>query len=73
MRKFLCKFKSIKVIITIWCMVLLTYIVVNKLNEFIPLAEILATAPLVYCGVNVLQDKIFKGENNNDIKSDNEH
>lgn len=54
-------------------MVLLTYIVVNKLNEFIPLAEILATAPLVYCGVNVLQDKIFKGENNNDIKSDNEH
>ena len=46
-------------------MVLLTHIVIHNLTNFIQLAIILAAAPLVYCGVNVLQDKIYKGENNN--------
>jgi archaellum biogenesis protein FlaJ (TadC family) len=65
MKQFLAKFKSIKVLITVWCMVLLTHIVIHNLTNFIQLAIILAAAPLVYCGVNVLQDKIYKGENNN--------
>ena len=64
MKKFLEKLKSIKVLITIWCMVILTYIVAHNMTDFIQLAVILAAAPLVYCGVNVLQDKIFKGDNN---------
>lgn len=65
MKQFLAKFKSIKVLITVWCMVLLTHIVIHNLTNFIQLSIILAAAPLVYCGVNVLQDKIYKGENNN--------
>ena len=41
-------------------MVLLTHIVMKDLTEFTQLALVLAAAPLVYCGVNVIQDKIYK-------------
>lgn len=68
MKQLLSKLKSIKVIITLWCMVLLTYIVATKQADFLQLAMILATAPLVYCGVNVWQDKITK-ENKDEQQS----
>jgi len=48
-------------------MVLLTHIVMKDLTEFTQLALVLASAPLVYCGVNVLQDKIYK-ENKDESK-----
>lgn len=68
MKEFLKKFKSIKVLITIWCLILLSYIIFKEMKDFISLATILATAPLVYCGCNVIQDKIFKGDIKNESK-----
>lgn len=52
------KLKSTKLWITVWCMALITYIVATKQSDFVSIATILSAAPMVYCGVNVVQKKI---------------
>lgn len=53
------KFKSMKVLVTLWAIGLLTYIVVTNKTDFTQVAMILATAPMTYCVVNVKQKEIF--------------
>lgn len=53
------KLKSTKFLVTLWCMAMVSYIVISKQPEFISIATILSAAPMVYCGVNVMQKGIF--------------
>lgn len=58
------KLGSVKVWITLWCMILISYIVLADLASFNNLA-MLAIAPiLTYIGANVLQDKIYLDNKN---------
>jgi uncharacterized membrane protein YjfL (UPF0719 family) len=54
------KFSSSKFIITIWVMIIISYIVFTKITDFQNVAMILSTVPLSYFGANVLLDKIWK-------------
>ena len=54
----LAKLKSAKLLITIWAMILTSYIVFTNRTEFLLIAEILCAVPLAYLGVNVWQKKI---------------
>ena len=54
------KFKSIKLWALIFCCGLLSYIVINASVDFIPIAQVLAWAPLSFFAANVAQDYIFK-------------
>lgn len=54
------KFKSVKVWITIWAIALITYIVVANRVDFLQLAHLLATIPMIYLPVNTWQKKIFE-------------
>ena len=58
-RTFLSKLKSTKFLITLWCIAMVTYIVISGQNEFVSIATILSAAPMVYCGVNVYQKGIY--------------
>lgn len=56
------KFKSTKLIITIWAIAMISYIVISKQSEFMPIAELLCACPLAYYGTNYLQKKLYKDE-----------
>jgi MFS-type transporter involved in bile tolerance (Atg22 family) len=53
------KLKSIKTLCLIWIITIITLIVFTNRNEWLPLVNVLAWAPLAYFGANVVQDKIF--------------
>lgn len=57
-RSVLSKLKSTKLIVTLWAMVLVTYIIISGQSDFVPIATILSAAPMVYCGVNLGQHYI---------------
>ena len=52
------KLRSAKLWVTIWAMAMVTLIIITKQSDFTPIATILAAAPMVYCGCNVVQKKI---------------
>lgn len=54
----LAKLKSAKLLITIWAIILTSYIVFANRTDFLLIAEILCAVPLAYLGVNVWQKKI---------------
>lgn len=56
------KFLSMKLWVTIWAMVLVSYVIFTKQNEMISLVMPLSFAPLAYCGLNVWQKKILNKE-----------
>lgn len=58
------KLKSIKNILVMWAIGLITYIVITDKQEFLQLATILAGAVIVYFPVNVKQKQILKGDDN---------
>ena len=58
-RTFINKLKSTKFLVTLWCIGLVTFIVVTNKPDFVPIATILSAAPMVYCGVNVKQKEIY--------------
>lgn len=60
------KLKSIKNLLVIWAVVLISFIVFANRQEFIQLATVLSGAVIVYFPVNVQQKKILKGEDKND-------
>lgn len=59
------KLLSVKLWVTLWAMVLTTYIIIANRTEFYSLALTLCYVPLAYIGANVLQKKII---NDSDIK-----
>lgn len=60
------KLKSIKNLLVIWAVILISFIVFANRQEFIQLATVLSGAVIVYFPVNVQQKKILKGEDKND-------
>ena len=54
------KLKSIKFIVTIWAMGLLTYIIIADKVDFSQLGMVLSGAPMAYCYCNVKQKEIFE-------------
>lgn len=69
--KHLNKLFSIKLWVTIWAMVLISYIVFKSKNDFLIIAEILSAVPLAYMGLNVYQKKILsKSDDNNSAVTD---
>ncbi|MCL2440467.1 MAG: hypothetical protein FWD14_01875 [Treponema sp.] len=53
------KFKSIKNLLLIWIVIIITAIVFMNKVDWLPLVQNLAWAVLGYFGANVAQDKIF--------------
>jgi hypothetical protein len=53
------KLKSVKNILLIWIVFIITSIVFMNMIEWLPLVQNLAWAVLGYFGANVAQDKIF--------------
>lgn len=61
------KLTSAKLIITIWAMVIVSYMVFTKTaKDNTALVMMLASTPIVYCGLNVAQKNIQKGEKNDE-------
>lgn len=59
------KLTSAKLLITIWAMIMVSYMVFTKTaKDNTALIMVLATTPLAYCGLNVVQKNIQKGDNN---------
>lgn len=59
------KLTSAKLLITIWAMVMVSYMVFTKTaKDNTALVMVLATTPLAYCGLNVVQKNIQKGDLN---------
>lgn len=59
------KLKSVKFWVTIWAMIILSFIVFTDKSDFVQLGLVLATAPMAYCITNVKQKEILnkaKGE-----------
>lgn len=56
------KLKSAKLWVTIWAVVMVTFIVVADRSAYENIAQWLCTVPLAYIGANVWQKKIFEGE-----------
>lgn len=58
-KRMLLKLTSAKLWITIWAMVIVTYMVFTKqIQDNQTLVIILSSVPLAYCGLNVLQKNI---------------
>jgi uncharacterized membrane protein len=53
------KLKSIKNLLLIWIVIVITLIVFTNKIEWLPLVQNLAWAVLGYFGANIAQDKIF--------------
>jgi len=53
------KLKSVKVLVLIWVVGMITAIVFLNMIDWLPIVQVLAWAPLGYFGANVAQDKIF--------------
>jgi hypothetical protein len=61
------KLTSAKLLITIWAMVIVSHMVfTNTAKDNTALVMMLASAPLVYCGLNVVQKNIQKGDKNDE-------
>lgn len=53
------KFKSRKLWVTIWSMVIVTFIIIANRSEFKEIANVLCFVPIAFIGGNVWQKKIF--------------
>lgn len=60
------KLLSAKLWVTIWSIVMVTFIVMANRTEFNNIAQWLCSVPLAYIGANVLQKKIYADK---DVKS----
>lgn len=56
------KLKSSKLWITIWAILMVSFIVIADRNQFITIAQWLCGVPLAYIGANVWQKQIFSKE-----------
>lgn len=54
------KFKSAKLLVTLWAVAMVTFIVITNRTEFMSIAEPLCFVPLGYIGANVWQKKIYQ-------------
>lgn len=65
-KRVLLKLTSAKFLITIWAMIMVSYMVFTKTaKDNTALTMVLASTPLAYCGLNVVQKNIQnKGESN---------
>jgi len=54
------KLKSVKFWVTLWALGMISYIVIGNRTEFVLVAQLLCSIPLVYLGVNVWQKKIYE-------------
>nr|DAI80961.1 MAG TPA: hypothetical protein [Caudoviricetes sp.]DAU05658.1 MAG TPA: hypothetical protein [Caudoviricetes sp.] len=54
------KLTSVKLWVTIWAIVMVSFIVVANRTEFLNIAQPLCFVPLGYLGVNVWQKKIYE-------------
>jgi len=57
------KLKSIKNILLLWVVFMITVVVFTNRLDWLPLVQNLAWAVLGYLGANVAQDKIFADKN----------
>ena len=53
------KLKSSKLWITIWAIIMVTFIVIADRNQFTTIAQWLCGVPLAYIGANVWQKQIY--------------
>lgn len=56
------KLKSAKLWITIWAIIMVTFIVFANRNQFTTIAQWLCGVPLAYIGANVWQKQIYSKE-----------
>ena len=56
------KLLSRKFWITVWALFMISYIVATDKVEFLTLADLLATIPLAYSGINYLSKRKHDGE-----------
>ena len=54
-----CKLKSAKLWVTIWSILMVTFIVLTNKSDFVIIAQWLCGVPLAYIGANVWQKQIF--------------
>lgn len=54
------KLTSAKLWITLWAIMIITFIVIGDRAEFTDIAQWLCAVPLAYIGANVWQKKIFE-------------
>lgn len=54
------KLKSVKLWVTLWSIVMVSFIVIANRTEFLNIAQPLCFVPLGYLGVNVWQKKIYE-------------
>lgn len=59
------KLKSTKLLITIWSILMITYIVIAGKDNFYGIAQLLCSVPLSYVVANVAQKAIY---NRTDVK-----
>lgn len=59
------KLKSTKFLITIWAILMITYIVITGKDNFYGIAQLLCSVPLSYVVANVAQKAIY---NRTDVK-----
>ena len=59
------KLKSTKFLITIWAVLMITYIVIAGKDNFYGIAQLLCSVPLCYVVANVAQKAIY---NRTDVK-----
>lgn len=53
------KLKSIKFWITVWSLLMISYIVIQDKTDFYGIAQLLCAVPLAYIGANVAQKAIY--------------
>ena len=58
-KTFFKKLLSIKTWVTLWAMVIVSYVIFTNKTDFLIIAQWLCTVPLAYLGVNVWQKKIM--------------
>lgn len=56
------KLKSAKLWVTIWAIIMVTFIVIANRNQFTTIAQWLCGVPLAYIGANVWQKQIYSKE-----------
>ncbi|MDD7611997.1 MAG: hypothetical protein PUJ82_13900 [Spirochaetales bacterium] len=58
-KTFIKKLLSIKTWVTLWAMVIVSYVIFTNKTDFLIVAQWLCTVPLAYLGINVWQKKIM--------------
>lgn len=61
-KTFFKKLLSIKTWVTLWAMVIVSYVIFTNKTDFLIIAQWLCTVPLAYLGANVWQKKIMSGK-----------